>query len=472
VQYVSAEFRVGSTVYLQAQDITVKVGETPVLVTRYGVNELADLVGEVSGQNAGLEYTIDRVAFDEVDWSNLQPGEYEIAIVDYSGFEQELQAKYGSGVTISDYVMFDSTGTLTVEEAGIGDGNFMDVENPDSVKLSLALEDYVHNNFFFTVNGCEGMFESIDPKTGVVEDIGLLVFYTRLENSADCTVDTADEIIEGGTYDYEMGMYKVRSNGIAAKDMGDDVWYKMYVKTENGYIYSRRYKFSPRLYALDTFNDPGKYSDDLRALCVALMNYGADAQVYFAEKNGYKYEQLMNVGFEKHQNLVKEFDSSVITERASWDVNDFNITVDPIFTNIEYYFSLESALVFNFKLYTNSNDLVGKSGVLVWTEDQYQPGKAMSVEDATAFPAHTVLNEQGIFDAGYPGLAAKEMDKTLFACAYLDTDEGRVYSTVVRRNVDHFANWIINNDENPKYRQLMKSMTLYGEYADEYFAKK
>ena len=378
---------------------------------------------------------------------------------------------------LTDGVKCSECGEILVEQteipvqSGIGDGYIVE-ENDDDVELSLALEDYVHNNFFFTVNGFDGLFESIDPATGKVEDIGLLVFYTRLPNSADCTVETADEVIEGGTYDYEKGMYKVRSNGIAAKDMGDDVWYKMYVKTANGYVYSAyRYKFSPRLYALDV-QTKTNLPAELKALCVALMNYGADAQVYFAEKNGYKYDQLMNVGFEKYQNLVKDFDSSVITARGDWNADNFTFAQDSkTYTDVEYFFSLESALVFNFNFITEFKN-IENAGALVWTYEQYLDGQT-SVDDATIYYAKTFSNGGKDFAVGYPGLAAKEMDSTFFACGFVDTDEGRVYSSVVRRNIDYLANWIIEDkDTSDNYKQLMKTMTLYGEYADIYFSQK
>ena len=182
--------------------------------------------------------------------------------------------------------------TVIVEENGISDGEI------SWASWALELVGEVHNYFSFTVSGFDGLYESIDAD-GNVADIGLLVYNTKLENSSDCTIENADIVISGGTYDYEAGVYRLRSQGIPAKNMGDDAWYKIYVKTKDGYVYSQRLRFSPLVYCIDSVY--GKNSnitnDELKAACVALMNYGAAAQEYFAVYNGYEYTELMNSSF-------------------------------------------------------------------------------------------------------------------------------------------------------------------------------
>jgi hypothetical protein len=88
--------------------------------------------------------------------------------------------------------------------------------------------------------------------------------------------------------------------GIAAKEMGDTRYYAAYAKLADGtFVYSDAYAYSLKQYAMNML---GKDSTSVKqkALCVAMLNYGAAAQNYF----GYRTDDLMNADLTQAQKAL------------------------------------------------------------------------------------------------------------------------------------------------------------------------
>ena len=78
---------------------------------------------------------------------------------------------------------------------------------------------------------------------------------------------------------------RFKFDGIAAKEMGDDRYYCAYAKlTDGSYIYAPLYRYSPKQYAWSRLEK--STDENVKALCVALLNYGTAAQRYFDYKTG------------------------------------------------------------------------------------------------------------------------------------------------------------------------------------------
>jgi hypothetical protein len=142
--------------------------------------------------------------------------------------------------------------------------------------FSLSFEDEVLVNFYYGVSDL----------TDVTEH-GMLVFYTKPE-TVDLSV--ADDVYTDSVYVESLGCYMNTTKGIAAKEMGDTRYYVAYAKLQDGgCIYSAAYDYSPKKYSMNMLGKSST-SDKQKALCVAMLNYGAAAQEYF----NYNTEDLAN----------------------------------------------------------------------------------------------------------------------------------------------------------------------------------
>lgn len=352
-----------------------------------------------------------------------------------------------------------TTTTLTVKvTAGTIDNN--------SVQMSLRLVDTVHINFRFEVDGFDGW-----DREQMVDEIGLLVFHTKHESSSEATHATADDIITGGEYDAENGWFVVRSNGIPAKNMGDDAYYKMFVKLADGsYVYSGRFTYSPLRYAKEklAIADGTEDQKRLKSLCMALMNYGSAAQVYFQEiDEEYEYTSLMNSTLTAYQDTVEDFDSATMVDsRAPSVATSLNVDQSKFNTNA-YNFSLVGAIELNFKFTTKVS--FDEAGIVVWEKDQYTGATELTLENASYIHAANSIDGM-TFTAKAEGMAPKEMGETIMVSGYIVVDGEYYYTPVLRRSLDYCADGINNGNYGQNFKNTMKAMVVYGEYAKLYFA--
>ena len=323
----------------------------------------------------------------------------------------------------------------------------------------LDLESIVNYCFKFDLEG----FDMDD-----VAEIGLLKFYTRTDAVEDSNYNTANEITTG----YEMidGKYAVHSNGIPAKNLGDEGWYRVFVKMTDGQIvYSNRVKFSGMIYSQVALR--GNYSDELKALCVAVMNYGASAQAYFAAHSDYTYTDPMNsfldtAAFSKYKALVKDYNDSMIDERLPVDESKHGQFVAGSVFNKGYKASLDllGAITLNVTV-PYASTTATDSGVLFWSENAYVNTAELTWANATAKLTST---PDGQIEVGYTGVAAKNMGDTLFCCAYAEIDGEYQYTPVFRTSIDRYAKEAIDKS-NEEMKTLAEYMVVYGEYAYDYF---
>ena len=179
----------------------------------------------------------------------------------------------------------DATYTATYTATGVP------VLTPDHATLSF--EDQIQINIYFT-------FENLDV---ALSDIGLLTWSYAQENG---TIETAEAVTPGAVASGDK--YFVHTPGIPAKNMGNVVYFKVYTRLNDGtYLYSRMLSYSPKTYALQqitTSPDP-----NIRAPCVAMLNYGAAAQTYFQ----YQPYALMNSDVTaEQQSYVTAYDEYMI----------------------------------------------------------------------------------------------------------------------------------------------------------------
>ena len=344
------------------------------------------------------------------------------------------------------------------------------VEGVISIKTnSLNLESEVHYNVKYEISGFD-----MDQ----VVEIGLLEFYTRTDDVNDSTYFTANNIYE---WDQENGLkegarYVSRTAGIPAAELGENRWYRAYVKLCDGtYRYSNRTVYSAVKYSQRVFD--GDYGNNLKALCVSLMDYGAAAQVYFAEQGIYEYDTPMNAflyeaPYNQYRNLVQTYNDDMIDQRLparTSPYGEFDNRSNDIKTG-SYSLTLLGAISLNAKnySYTYQPENVVESGFIFWNHDTFSAGNTLTWENAALVVKCS--DNDGSIEATLPGIAAAEMHETFVGVAYVKIGDAYYYGAVSRISVDHYAESIINDtDYSASMRNLAKYMVVYGEYAQAYF---
>lgn len=320
------------------------------------------------------------------------------------------------------------------------------VLTPDFATLSM--ENEVRYNVYFSAKNLGNL---------TAANIGLAVFYNE---SQDGTVENADDVIMGaiedGTY------YVISTNGIAAKNLGDDLYFKLFIQLEDGsYVYSNQCIYSARMYAKSTLDDVSK-SEQMKAAVVALMNYGAEAQKYF----GYKTDELMNAFItDAQQAMLDGYGAGALDSLTPADLEKqgefvanggFASKYPSIITGgafeVNYYFTPEFAVDGTMTLYC-------------WSEDTYLNAEKLTAENADSVKTMCVVNGQYVGSS--QEIVAKDLDKTVYAAAVYESN-GVTYSTGVLPY--SIAAYCLSNAQNAELADMVNAIAVYGCAAKELFA--
>lgn len=315
---------------------------------------------------------------------------------------------------------------------------------------SLSFEAEVMYNIYFTGTDLNGIS---------LEDIGLITW----NNAIDGTIEDAHAIIPGAVYSAETGEYMVRSQGIAAKNLGDILYFKVYARLSDGsYIYSRMSGYSGKIYAENRLqNSTSTYT---RALCVALLNYGAAAQEYF----GYKSYNLMNSGLTEEQlALVQPYDQSMLAQLTAADSSKTGnfVSADGAFSNFSVSVSFDGSFAINY-YFIPGNAVEGEMVLYWWDAATYATIGQFTTENATGSVVMTPGTE---YWGAVSNIAAKEMDQAIYV-AGVYTSGGVTYTTnIITYSLGrYFQNTAANNAS--AMQDLAMASAVYGYYAKEYFA--
>ena len=340
-----------------------------------------------------------------------------------------------------------------------GDDNICDVcghdKTPPAVEQlypSMSLKDEVCYNFYFAVHRFEAD----------VENMGLLIWSSEI---TDGTIENAERVFAGATYNRKNGMYKVQTDGIPAKEMGDMIYYKIYAKQADGtYVYSDLYHFNAVLYAeavLKQYDDPL-----LHAAVVALLNYGAAAQIQF----GYRTDSLMNAGLTAQQQAMVMPYGDVASKIDGVDAVDF--TKVGAFAKTETGFSghyptvsLKGAFAINYYFIPDQGE-VGEVTFYYWSETDYRNANILTAENATGIM--TMTKSDNLYRATITGIRAIEIGQTYYVCGVYQSG-GKMYSSGVMSY--SLAAYCMEQSEHAtgSLQTLAQLTAVYGYYAKTYF---
>jgi hypothetical protein len=314
--------------------------------------------------------------------------------------------------------------------------------------FSLSFEDEILVNYYY----------AISDVTNVTEH-GMLVFNTD-PGAAD--IAKADQKYDAPVFVESDNLYACTTSGIAAKEMGDTRYYCAYAKLSDGTIvYSDLSQYSPKHYAMSRLEN--SENENLKALCVAMLNYGAAAQSYF----GYKTDALMNADLTDAQKaLVGEYNADLFTGAVAADpakVNGCFASTEAGFEQISASVSFEGAFALNFYF-----DLDRENSEVVfyyWTKEAYESADELSDTNCTGSIAATA-DTNGIFYAPITGIAAKELDDTIYVAATYTIDGETFCSGVIAYSLSTYC----MRHANGNMGQLAQATAMYGYYAENYFS--
>ena len=316
--------------------------------------------------------------------------------------------------------------------------------------FSLSFEDEILVNFYYTIS----------DETNIAEH-GMLMFE---ELPTVISVDGADAVYSKPIYDTIKAGYGVTTTGIAAKEMGDTRYYVAYAKVNDGtYIYSGAYDYSPKKYAMNMLGREST-SDKQKALCVAMLNFGAAAQVYF----GYNTDTLMNAELTEEQKaLVVPYDEAYFAGAVAADPNKIgSFAATSGFSGKAATVSFDGAFAINY-YFTPDAAVAGDMTLYIWNAGDYA-----AVSQLTAANASDVVTMEQQPNGSYwgqaAGIAAKALDETYYvAGVYTDANGNRCCTGVVAYSLSKYC---MNNAAPGKDMQSLAANTaMYGYYAKLYF---
>lgn len=313
---------------------------------------------------------------------------------------------------------------------------------------SLDFSEIIRYNIYFNVDNGESVVE-----------MGLLSWYAKPEAISYQTA----EYVTSGYYANENGTYMVRSQGIPAKQMADNLYMAVYAKLSDGtYAYSNLCVYHAKYYAEDILATSS--NDNMKALCVALLNYGAAAQIHF----NYKTDCLMNADLtEAQKELVDAYAPSMITPVHMVDTDKASnfAPVSGSFLSAYPSVSFEGAFAINYYFVPSAQ--VSEMTFYAWNEEVYRSADKLTVDNASKVTVMT--NENGTFTAAYTDIAGRQIDETIYVCAVYELDGVQYCTGVLAYSIGAYCLDRIENSSGTM-KNLAEFTAVYGFYAKQYFA--
>ena len=315
--------------------------------------------------------------------------------------------------------------------------------------FSLSFESTIEVNMYYTVSNPAAYAEH-----------GVLVFYSPVSTP---DISKANEVHPSNGTTNAAGYFGATTNGIPAKQLGDSRYYVVYLKQNDGsYLYTDIKTYSPKQYAMSRLAN--STSNELKALCVAMLNYGAEAQTYF----GYNTYKLMNADLTAAQQaLVKPYDASLFRGTIAPDSSKAGNFVKTAtgFGSRSATVSFEGAFAINF-YFTPSESVDDVVTFYYWSANDYAAASTLKTSNATG-KITMVKNADGSYWAQVSGIAAKQLDDTYYVAGVYTSNTQMRCTGIIAYSLSKYC---LNNAVDGNAMQALAADTaMYGYYAKVYF---
>ena len=350
-----------------------------------------------------------------------------------------------------------SNAVISYNEAVPGENFVTDTDIPENVPAilpkypSLSFEGEIQYNVYYTLQN----LADVAP-----EDMGLITFDAENVNG---TISEAMDVIPGALF--TGSQYVVHTNGIPAKNLGDTLYFKVYAKLADGsYLYSDMYNYSAKMYAE---NKLAGSDDSLKALVVAMLNYGAEAQKFF----GYNTHALMNADLTAEQQaLVPGYYSGMATEVVPADSSKVGVFVDNGGFSKRYpSVTFGGAFAINY-YFTPSYAPDADMTLLYWDAETYNSVDVLTAENASGSKKMTAAAGSAAYCAAYEGIAAKEINDTVYVAVVYESDGVSYCSGILAYSLGKYCESFAENTASSE-QDLAAATMVYGYYAEKYFVQ-
>ena len=313
---------------------------------------------------------------------------------------------------------------------------------------TLEFKDMITVNAFYTAENTQDVVE-----------MGMITYSSKVST---WSVATAEHIIPGATYVESSGRYYSCSQGIHAKYLGDTVYLAIYAKLSDGsYAYSKLAGYSAVQYATSQL----KNSSDtkLKQLVVAMLNYGAEAQLYF----GHNTSALANAPLTAEQKaLPAAYNSGMVSAVPSAPADK-----QGIFANNQGFASKKPAISFEGAFCINyffTPNYAPDSGITMyyWSAEDYNANSVLTTSNATG-KIKLEGSGTGQYQGDIEGIAAKELSSAVYvACAY--KSGGTVWTSgVLGYSIGAYCS--SQASKGTAISNLAMATAVYGYHAKQYF---
>ena len=292
-----------------------------------------------------------------------------------------------------------------------------------------------------------------------VEEMGMVTYSAR---AANVSVDTAEHVIPGATYDATTNRYVSSSQGIYAKHLGDTVYLAIYARLKDGtYAYSKQASYSAVQYATNQLKNSTDVA--LKQLVAAMLNYGAEAQLYFGHNTG----SLANSSLTAAQKaLPAAYNSSMISSVPAASASKQGIFANNSgFSKRVPAISFEGAFCINYFFTPNYAPTSGIT-LYYWNAADYNAASTLTTANATG---SLRLTGSGIgeYRGDIVGIAAKSLSDAVYVAAVYQSGGITWTSGALGYSIGSYCG--SQSSKGGDISGLAEATAVYGYHARQYF---
>ena len=313
---------------------------------------------------------------------------------------------------------------------------------------TLEFKDMITINAFYTAEN-----------TADIVEMGMITYTSKVER---WSVRTAEHIVPGYTYIASSGRYCATSQGIHAKYLADTFYLATYAKLADGsYVYSKLAPYSPMTYA----NSQLKNATDvkLKQLAVAMLNYGAQAQLYFGHNTGNLANAALNA---EHLALPESYRADMISSvPAVSTAKQGSFANNSGFSGRYPAISFEGAFCINY-FFTPKYTPTSGITLYYWDAEDYSAASTLTTANATG-SLKLSGSGTGEYRGDITGIAAKSISEAVYVAAVYQNGSKTWTSGVLGYSIGAYCS--SQASKGGDIADLAMATAVYGYHAKQYF---